>query len=280
MRRVGRPTVRDEPRKLIAIRLDAKVLSWLRETAEKKRKPYQSLRASEYAGPDPQRYRDLADALRAGRLAGAAMDDCDPLPVSMSDPMLDAPRTVSAAAYGVANPGNVSPRRRHVSGKHFELFSRRTQSCRQPGRAQSFAPKVATEWCEAMTPHVFPKCINARPDPRLFSLVGASFNFSSSSCAIEVERTTSIYSGILRMADLLSLLPNIEISIHIVAPGSRRNEVFKQISRPVFAVMEKGPLAELCSYISYESVYELAKEKRLKYMTDSILDEYSAFAEE
>jgi D-3-phosphoglycerate dehydrogenase len=38
--------------------------------------------------------RDLADALEAGRLAGAAMDLCDPLPVSMTDPMLDAPRTV------------------------------------------------------------------------------------------------------------------------------------------------------------------------------------------
>jgi phosphoglycerate dehydrogenase-like enzyme len=38
--------------------------------------------------------RDLADVLTAGRLAGAAMDLCDPLPVSMSDPILDAPRTV------------------------------------------------------------------------------------------------------------------------------------------------------------------------------------------
>ena len=38
--------------------------------------------------------QDLADALKAGRLAGAAMDLCDPLPVSMNDPMLDAPRTV------------------------------------------------------------------------------------------------------------------------------------------------------------------------------------------
>jgi phosphoglycerate dehydrogenase-like enzyme len=38
--------------------------------------------------------QDLADALKAGRLAGAAMDLCDPLPVSMTDPMLDAPRTV------------------------------------------------------------------------------------------------------------------------------------------------------------------------------------------
>src|SRR5262245_49309059 len=43
MRRVGRPTVGDEPRKLIAIRLDEKVLLWLRDTAEKNGKPYQSL---------------------------------------------------------------------------------------------------------------------------------------------------------------------------------------------------------------------------------------------
>ena len=43
MRRVGRPTVGDEPRQLIAIRLDAKVLGWLRKTATKKGLPYQSL---------------------------------------------------------------------------------------------------------------------------------------------------------------------------------------------------------------------------------------------
>ena len=43
MRRVGRPTVGDEPRKLIAIGLDSKILGWLRETAEKKGLPYQSL---------------------------------------------------------------------------------------------------------------------------------------------------------------------------------------------------------------------------------------------
>ena len=43
MRRVGRPTMGDEPRKLIAIRLDPKVLGWLRKTAVKKGLPYQSL---------------------------------------------------------------------------------------------------------------------------------------------------------------------------------------------------------------------------------------------
>ena len=43
MRRVGRPTVGDEPKRLIAIRLDPKVLGWLRKTAEKMGLPYQSL---------------------------------------------------------------------------------------------------------------------------------------------------------------------------------------------------------------------------------------------
>jgi len=100
--------------------------------------------------------------------------------------------------------------------------------------------------------------------------------------AFEVEGTTSIYSGILRMADLLSMLPSLKINIHLVAPLSRKNEVFKQISRPVFSVMESGPLSELCSYLSYDSVYELSKQPNLKYITDSkiIDDEYSEFLEE
>jgi uncharacterized protein (DUF4415 family) len=43
MRRVGRPTLGDQARKLIAIRLDPKVLSWLRDSAAKRHVPYQSL---------------------------------------------------------------------------------------------------------------------------------------------------------------------------------------------------------------------------------------------
>lgn len=98
--------------------------------------------------------------------------------------------------------------------------------------------------------------------------------------AFEVEDTTSIYSGILRMADLLSLLPNIEVKIHLVAPISRRDKVFKQISRPIFSVMEGGPLSELCSYVSYDSVRELSKEKRLENMKDTIVDEFSEYLED
>lgn len=38
--------------------------------------------------------QQLAEALRCGRIAGAAMDLCDPCPVNMNDPILGAPRTV------------------------------------------------------------------------------------------------------------------------------------------------------------------------------------------
>lgn len=93
--------------------------------------------------------------------------------------------------------------------------------------------------------------------------------------AFEVEDKTSIYSGILRMADLLALQPMLDIKIHIVSPADRRDEVFNQISRPVFSVMEKGPLSELCTYISYNSVYELSKERQLEFMKHTIIDEYS-----
>ena len=35
--------------------------------------------------------------------------------------------------------------------------------------------------------------------------------------AFEVEHTTAVYSGLLRMADLLALQPNMDMSLHIVA---------------------------------------------------------------
>lgn len=43
MRRVGRPSLGEEARKLIAIRLDTQVLRWLKNTATKRHVPYQSL---------------------------------------------------------------------------------------------------------------------------------------------------------------------------------------------------------------------------------------------
>ncbi len=97
--------------------------------------------------------------------------------------------------------------------------------------------------------------------------------------AFEVEHTTSIYSGILRMADLLALQPNMDIKLNIVAPSARREKVFQELRRPVFTLLERGPLSEKCTYLSYESVQELAQEKHLSHLSDSVLDEYAEEAE-
>lgn len=74
--------------------------------------------------------------------------------------------------------------------------------------------------------------------------------------AFEIEHTTSIYSGLLRMADLISMQPNIKINLYIVAPDERRDKVFEEINRPVFAKL-KPPLFQICKFIPYS---ELKKE--------------------
>jgi hypothetical protein len=97
--------------------------------------------------------------------------------------------------------------------------------------------------------------------------------------AFEVEHTTSIYSGILRMADLLALQPNMDINLHIVAPIAKREKVFQEIMRPVFTLLDRGPLSESCTYLSYDALREVGQLKHLGLLSDKVLDEYSEEAE-
>jgi len=97
--------------------------------------------------------------------------------------------------------------------------------------------------------------------------------------AFEVEHTTSVYSGILRMADLLALLPNLDIRLHIVAPSERRVKVFQELRRPVFSLLERGPLAGICTYLSYEHVREIAGLPHLSRLSDKVLDDYEEKAD-
>ena len=71
--------------------------------------------------------------------------------------------------------------------------------------------------------------------------------------AFEVESTTSIYSGLLRMADLLALQPNVSIPLYIVAPDDRRDRVLQEVNRPTFS---RFKLAELCNYIPFSAIRE------------------------
>ncbi|MGH6672959.1 MAG: hypothetical protein ACRECV_13430 [Xanthobacteraceae bacterium] len=98
--------------------------------------------------------------------------------------------------------------------------------------------------------------------------------------AFEVEHTTAIYSGILRMADLLALQPNMDIRLHIVAPEERREKVLREIKRPVFSLLDRGPLYESCSYLPYNAIKDISGMKYLEHMSDSIVEEYEEFAQD
>ena len=95
--------------------------------------------------------------------------------------------------------------------------------------------------------------------------------------AFEVEHTTPIYSGLLRMVDLLNLLPNLDVRLHIVAPDARRGKVFQEVSRPSFN-LERGTLANSCSFIPYSSLLELGARPDLEDLTDRALGRFEQFS--
>jgi hypothetical protein len=72
--------------------------------------------------------------------------------------------------------------------------------------------------------------------------------------AFEVERTTSIHSGLLRMSHLLGVQPNLDIPIFLVAPESRHKNVLKEVNRSTVKAIPKRPLHVTCCYISFESL--------------------------
>jgi hypothetical protein len=53
--------------------------------------------------------------------------------------------------------------------------------------------------------------------------------------AFEIESTTSIYSGLPRMWDLIAMQPNLNIPLYLVAPDERRQKVFAEVNRPTLS---------------------------------------------
>jgi hypothetical protein len=74
--------------------------------------------------------------------------------------------------------------------------------------------------------------------------------------AFEIEHSTSIYSGILRLSDLRAEAPNSNYPLFIVASEERRRTVFEELRRPTFS----GPclrLNEVIRFLGYEKIREI-----------------------
>ncbi len=69
--------------------------------------------------------------------------------------------------------------------------------------------------------------------------------------AFEIEKSTSIYSGILRMEDLVRSIPGCTCQFYLVAPDQREKEVMAQFVRPAF----RATLADIAlAYIPFNDL--------------------------
>ncbi len=71
--------------------------------------------------------------------------------------------------------------------------------------------------------------------------------------AFEIECTTSIYSGLLRMSDLIAMQPNLNIPLYIVAPDERREKVLAEVNRPTFSRLAP-PMNQIYRYVSFSAL--------------------------
>lgn len=103
---------------------------------------------------------------------------------------------------------------------------------------------------------------------------------NSIQAAFEIESTTSIFSGLLRMSDLITMQPNLNIPLYIVAPGDRRNKVTAEVNRPTFARLHP-PMSEMCRYISFEELRKQLEAAKgfLQFLKPEFLDSFSESCE-
>lgn len=94
--------------------------------------------------------------------------------------------------------------------------------------------------------------------------------------AFEIESTTSIYSGLLRMSDLIAMQPNLQIPLFIVAPEERRAKVIGEVNRPTFASLQQ-PLVKVCRFIGFDALRQHIVEagQWMRYMKPDVLQELS-----
>lgn len=73
--------------------------------------------------------------------------------------------------------------------------------------------------------------------------------------AFEVETTTSVHSGLLRMSDLVELVPALNLDLYIVAPREREDKVLREMARPTF---RRIGLPDICRFIAIEDLQGLS----------------------
>jgi hypothetical protein len=96
----------------------------------------------------------------------------------------------------------------------------------------------------------------------------------------EIESTTSIYSGLLRISDLISMQPDLNIPLYLVAPDEWRNKVIAEVNRPTFSRLSP-PLNEICRYISFSELKKQINDAKsfIRHLKPEFLEDISESCE-
>jgi hypothetical protein len=130
---------------------------------------------------------------------------------------------------------------------HFDVWVPRSDQNRQY-MGQRFRDLVITEFHETLDVPSYIKNID--------TVWKLGFSIKS---AFEIEHTTQIYSGILRLSDLRALAPNSNYPLFIVAERDRKSSVFKQLKRPTFS-NDYLNLDKVVKFLSYDKIRQLDEE--------------------
>ncbi len=117
-------------------------------------------------------------------------------------------------------------------------------------RSRKFAGGLLADGCLEQLPQHSVKNLES---VRLIDVIWLNSSNNTVAAAFEVEHSTSIYSGIVRMLDLaLGTDIGAGSNMFLVAPDNRRSEVVQQLTRPAFArVSELG-----IRYLPYSALKE------------------------
>jgi hypothetical protein len=94
--------------------------------------------------------------------------------------------------------------------------------------------------------------------------------------AYEIENSTSIYSGLLRFADLNIVAPNTLYPMFIVAPSERKNRLREQLKRPTFKRLNLDSKVRFLSYEAIDEVDRLFSNFESGLTVDVIIDKSEA----
>lgn len=187
---------------------------------------------------------------------------------------LNLQKEISANVIFTQEPETLTPREESLHSKAQYLLSKLAQivGCKNfiasNDRKRTFNQIELSKFSVTSLPNLG---LNDEATSRISLIDVIWLKQNAPMCAFEVETSTSVYSGLLRMSDLLAVVPALNIKLYIVAQTERQKKVLSELSRPTF---RKIGLNDYCEFLSIEELEELLKkvENLSGHIQPSILD--------